>query len=50
MKTNKLDFHNLKVSHSVYAAIQRKKADFSENGIRLSTDELLKKLMGVKNA
>lgn len=50
MKKNKADTHALKISHQVYAAIQRKKADFLEKGIRLSTDDILKNLLGAKIA
>ena len=50
MKKNKADTHALKISHQVFAEIQRRKADFSEKGIRLSTDDVLKNALGVKNA
>lgn len=49
MKRNKADTHALKISHQVYAEIQRIKADFSEKGIRLSTDDVLKNALGVKD-
>lgn len=52
MKENKLNFHTIKVSNATFAALQRIKAHYTEQGKRPYMDDVIAELAakGAKNA